>query len=273
MGAMACVAHEIAASPREPGDRLAPGYILLGHLHRGELLDIDDVWSEERGCRCVTKTLRPEARHDAQARRHLLREGRRLRRLTHPHIVRAYATLTEPLPAVVLETLPGETLGRLVERTGPLSGEALGYLGLQLIAALTYLHRQGLLHLDLTPANVVANQGLAKIIDLSLARRPGPGQRDLGTPGFRAPELVSGGMLGPATDVYGIGAVLAFAADGQAREDDGAAALATIHASLPSRVAAAIAACLAPVPECRPDLSDLAIAFGELVASTRRTSA
>lgn len=273
MGVMTSILHESASPPREPGDRLAPGYVLLGHLHRGELLDVYDLWSEERDCRCVAKVLRPEARHDTQARRHLLREGRRLRRLTHPHIVRAYATILEPLPILVLETLPGETLERLVERAGPLDDVSLGYLGLQLASALTYLHRYGLLHLDLTPANVVASQGMAKIIDLSLARRPGQGRRDLGTPGYRAPELVSGGMLGPATDVYGLGAVLVFAADGQAREDDGAAALATIHAALPSRVTAAIAACLAPDPERRPDLSDLTVALSELVACSGRTSA
>ncbi|CAN5484974.1 hypothetical protein BH23ACT7_BH23ACT7_22050 [soil metagenome] len=66
---------------------LAPGYEVLRHLSRGKALDVYDAWSDERGCRVILKTPRPD-RTDARGRRRLLREGELLRTLTHPNIVR-----------------------------------------------------------------------------------------------------------------------------------------------------------------------------------------
>lgn len=257
-------------APREPGEILAPGFVVLAHLHRGELLDIYDLWSEERSCRCVGKTLRPDARQSGAARRGLLREGRLLLRLTHPHIVRAYSLLTDPEPVAVLETLPGETLERFVERGGPLAAAQVAQLGLHCCSALAYLHRQPILHLDLTPANIVASQGLAKILDLSLARRPGPSRGGHGTPGFRAPEQERGGMLSAAADVFGLGAVLAFAVWGEppldsARGQQSASERVAADAAAPAPLRALIAACLDPEPARRPSLAAAAAVLAELI--------
>ena len=77
-----------------------------------------------------------------------------------------------------METLTGETLGHLIEeRDAELSVEELAHLGLHLGSAVRYLHRHGVLHLDLKPSNVIAECGRAKLIDLSVARPPGPAQR------------------------------------------------------------------------------------------------
>src|SRR5262245_33477547 len=72
------------------GDRLTPGYMVVAHLHRGDALDVYEVWSAERECRCVAKVLRPDRLEHPGDRQRVLREGRLLQRLTHPHIVRAY---------------------------------------------------------------------------------------------------------------------------------------------------------------------------------------
>ena len=202
--------------PLGAGECLAPGYRVVAHLRRGEDLDAYDLWSEERACRCVGKALRPDRLDKASARRRLLREGRLLLRLTHPHIVRAYETLPQPTPVVILETLAGETLSHLIERLRRrLPTADLAHLGLHLCSATQYLHRHGVLHLDLKPSNIIANHGIAKVLDLSIARPPGRTRGGIGTAGYMAPEQARGGVLGPPTDVWGIGAVLYVAATGK----------------------------------------------------------
>ena len=210
------------SAPLARATEIADGYEVLGLLSRGRRLDVYDAWSRERSTRCVVKVLRPERRGDAAAREKLLREGRLLERLAHPHIVRGYETIDGPEPIVVMETLAGRTLGRLIEDEAPLAAEEVAHLGLQLGAAVAYLHRHGSLHLDVKPDNVVAEAGRAKLIDLSLARPPGAAPAGIGTWCYLAPEQARGGELGPAADVWGIGVTLFEAASGLPAFDDAA---------------------------------------------------
>jgi len=96
---------------------LAPGYRALRLLHRNGGTLVYDAWSAERSCRCVVKVTDPR-RADARDRRALAAEGRLLLSLTHPHIVRAYELRLRPAPALVLETLPGETLRHAIRARG-----------------------------------------------------------------------------------------------------------------------------------------------------------
>jgi serine/threonine protein kinase len=194
---------------------LAPGYTIIEHLHRGSALDVYDVWSEKRQCRCVAKLLRPDRGAEHAARRRLLREGRLLVRMSHPHLVRAYEVLVVPQPVVILETLTGATLAYLLERNP--RGLGLGdvvVLGLQLCSAVHYLHGFGILHLDIKPSNIVCERGTAKLLDLDIACRVGRARR-WGTRQYMAPEQAGGGMLCAATDVWGIGVSLFEAATGR----------------------------------------------------------
>ncbi|MEV0304874.1 ABC transporter transmembrane domain-containing protein [Streptomyces prasinus] len=94
------------------------------------------------------------------------------------------------------------------------AGETLALLGVQLCSALHYLHGQGLLRLDLKPSNVVVDRGHAKVLDLSIARPPGPAPAGVGTFRYLAPEQARGGPLSAAADVWGIGITLYEAAVG-----------------------------------------------------------
>jgi serine/threonine protein kinase len=190
------------------GLEVAPGYRILDHLARGNRLDVYDGWSEERGTRVVLKMLRPDREHEAPPRRELLREGRLLEALSHPHIVRAYETRDGERPVVILETLGGETLDHLLEEGGPLSPVEAAHLGLQLGSAIRYLHRHRILHLDLKPSNLIAEAGRLKLIDLSVAAPPGEVLPGTGTWGYMSPEQARGGAVGGAADVWGLGAVL-----------------------------------------------------------------
>lgn len=195
--------------PLAPGAEPAPGYRVLAGLARTGWLDVYDAWSEERHCRCVLKTVRGDRRGERRLVERLLREGRWLREFTHPHLVRAYDVRTEPEPLVVLETLTGETLSHLLRRLRRRPSAAdVALLGAQLCSAVHYLHGRGLLHLDLKPSNVVVDRGLAKVLDLSVARPAGPAPAGLGTCCYLAPEQARGGMLTAAADVWGIGVTL-----------------------------------------------------------------
>ena len=211
-----------SADPLTRGHEPAPGYEVISHLSRGRRLDVYDAWSHERSTRCVLKTVRPERLNDAEARAKLVREGRLLQRLSHPHIVRGYETITTPEPIVVMETLGGETLGHMIEAQAPLAANEVAHLGLHLASAIAYLHRHGHLHLDVKPDNVVAEASRAKLIDLSLARPPGEAAPGIGTWCYLAPEQARGGALGAPADVWGIGVTLFEAASGKpAFDDDG----------------------------------------------------
>ena len=257
------------------GQFLAPGYTVIEHLSRTRRLDTFEVWSDERACSCVAKALRPDRVDDERARAALRREGRLLSELAHPHIVRGYELL-EDSPIAVMETLAGETLGHLLDR-GALDTDEVAWLGLQLASALRYLHRHGLLHLDVKPSNVIASAGRAVLIDLSLAREPGRYRAGLGTWCYLSPEQARGEQLSSAADVWGLGALLYEAATGEpAFEDDATLASSEdtwqtgeqLDAGFPqleSRAPRAegplgplIDACLEPDPHGRPTLPELA---------------
>jgi serine/threonine protein kinase len=196
-------------APLPPGSRPAPGYQILAHLARTGWADVHDAWSEERDCRCVIKVVRPDRRGERWPAERLLREGRWLCEFTHPHLVRGYETFESPEPLVVLETLTGETLSHLVLRLRRRPAAAdVALLGVQLCSTVHYLHRRGVLHLDLNPSNVVVDRGHAKVLDLSAARPPGPAPAGVGTCCYLSPEQARGGPLTAAADVWGIGITL-----------------------------------------------------------------
>ena len=264
------VVDEYDVSPRwSAGELIAPGYEVIAHLHQSDDLDVYDVLSEERNCRCIAKVLRQDRLDYRRARRRLLYEGRLLQRFTHPHIVRAYETLTRPDPVLILETLTGATLEHLLdERRQRLALVDVVFLGLHLCSAMHYLHRHGILHLDLKPSNIVSDRGMAKVLDLSIARSPGRGSRGLGTPQYMSPEQARGDFLSEATDVWGIGVVLFEAATGRRAFDssDTEAEYEQLERRaepvrslrrVPAAFATAVDSCLDPDPARRPTVDEL----------------
>jgi eukaryotic-like serine/threonine-protein kinase len=264
-----------ALAPPVEGEAPLPGYRVLAHLRRGNDVDVYEVWSDERACRCVAKVLRPDRRGDARPRRRLMREGRLLRRLAHLHLARAYAVHPDP-PTLVLEVLTGQTLEHRIRETGRLPLAEVACLGLQLSSVLHYLHQQPWLHLDLKPSNVVCECGLAKVLDLSIARRPGRAPGGVGTRPYMAPEQARGGCLSFATDVWGLGAVLFEATSGRPPfpvRCDGprypqlvarAEPLSHCRRGLPPQFTALVDAALDPLPEGRPPLAEIMAVLASL---------
>ncbi|RYB90008.1 serine/threonine protein kinase [Nocardioides oleivorans] len=266
--------------PDEPpvlaaGEEIATGYTVIGHLSRGSAVDVYEVWSEERLCSCVAKTIRPDRVDVARVRYRLLQEGWLLKVLAHPHLPRAFETVEGASPVVILETDVGPTLAELVsERRRPV--EDLGHLGSQLASAVGYLHGQGYLHLDIHPGNVMVHGTRVTLVDLSIARPPGRVHRGLGTPAYLAPEQARGAMVTAATDVWGLGATLYEVATGVApfapldeservALDAGtflqlqrpAPQVSRLRTHVPAPFADLVTACLAPDPADRPVVRDV----------------
>jgi serine/threonine protein kinase len=255
----------IDRQPLAEGSLIASGLTVLEHLSRNQVMDVYDVWDEARYCQCVAKVLHPDLEDSPRECERLRREGELLQRFTHPHLVRAYEVREAPVALVLLETLSGETLSHLIghrSRRTPVAEVAI--LGLQLGSATRYLHSEGWLHLDLKPSNVIIDGGFVKVIDLSLARPPGPVPAGVGTRPYLAPEQAGGGQAGPAADVWGLGATLFETLSGERPFESTEAVrypqltrrAPSVRAArrLPAELGALVDACLEPEPSERPAL-------------------
>ena len=152
----------------------------------------------------------------------------------------------------------------------------IAHLGLHVCSAAQYLHLNGILHLDLKPSNIVSECQRAKILDLSIARPPGRSAKDAGTRNYMAPEQARGDHLGPAADVWGIGAVLFEAATGELPFDahdeedryeqlERRAEPVRSYRRVPAAFNALVGSCLEPDPALRPTVGELADALNKLV--------
>jgi serine/threonine protein kinase len=264
--------------PLETGELIVPGYEVIAHLHRSNGFDVYDAWSEERACRCIAKTPKPGLLEAEEIVRGLFREGRLLKKLTHPHIVRAYESIRKPHPTLILETLTGATLAYLIDASSPhLALTDIAHLGQQLCSAVYYLHRHNILHLDLKPSNIISERQMAKIVDLSIARPPGRPKGAVGTRSYTSPEQVRGDYLSPATDVWGIGAVLFEAATNElpfnAHDDnencyeqlERRAEPVRSYRRVPDTFNALVNGCLEPEPTRRPTVGELIDTLSTLV--------
>ncbi len=207
--------------PLEPGDARAPGRTVLKPLGGGSAYEVFLVWDERLLAVAVAKVLRPGRADDPDELRDLAREAGALERLAHPVLVRGFdAVLEGQYPHVLIEHLEGPTLRRLVKRGGPLPPDQLLPLILHVAAPLHYMASEGMVHLDVKPANIVMGVP-PRLIDLSVARPFERARRiegAIGTDPYMAPEQCGPperrGAIGGTTDVWGLGATLYHAVAG-----------------------------------------------------------
>jgi len=142
----------------------------------------------------------------------LLREPRLLASLNHPNIVTVLtAEKQENVFFIVMEFVPGETLETIIAREGPLDvTRALDYT-CQISNAVDHAHRQGVLHRDLRPSNVlVAESGMVKVADFGTSRFleiAAHGTTIIGSPPYMAPEQFQGKAMF-ASDIYSLGVTM-----------------------------------------------------------------
>ncbi|GHH07341.1 serine/threonine-protein kinase [Streptomyces lanatus] len=266
--------------PRRVGD-----HRLLGRLGSGGMGTV--YLGRSRGGREVAvKVVRARAGRDDRYRARFRREVAAARTVTGAFTAALLDADPEAeAPWLAMEYLPGLSLREAVEAYGGLPSDALRLLAGALAEALADIHRAGLAHRDLKPGNIMLTARGPRVIDFGISRPADalaltvPGTV-LGTPGFMSPEQASGGLAGPAGDIFGLGAVLAYAATGREpfSAPDRAAVLERVRqgrtelGGIPDRrLRSLIASCLRPEPESRPSAAALLDRLGEPTASVQGT--
>ena len=168
--------------------------------------------------------------------------------------------------------VPGPSLAEVIAQAGPLPEPAVWRLAGGLIEALQAVHAGGLVHRDLKPANVLLAADGPRLIDFGISRALEGAAMSVpslivGTPAFMSPEQAAGLQVGPASDVFSLGSVIAFAASGAAPFGAGPStpivvAYRVVHAQpdlshVPVPLTNLVAACLAKNPADRPQLAQL----------------
>lgn len=194
------------------GDRLGD-MTIIGHLARGRVTELYQVWSNEHWCALTGKVVAPALSPHDETPMSFKREAKVLRKLRHPNIVHFYGSGTAAGRAyLLLEYFAGPSLFDVLQSLPrrrlhvPDAVRALMHVG----AAVHYLHRQGYLYRDLKPGNVLLREGIPILVDFDVVRKIDgrrPADR-LGTAPYMAPEQVLREPLTPAADVYGLGALL-----------------------------------------------------------------
>jgi ABC-type branched-subunit amino acid transport system substrate-binding protein len=202
-----------------------PGYEILGELGRGGMGVVYKARQIALDRIVALKTIPVAALAGPSALARFDLEARAVARLRHPHIVQIYHAGTHAgSPYFALEYLEGESLSRRLDGK-PLDVNQAVRVAEIVARATHYAHTRGVVHRDLKPSNMLlgrAERGpdleTIKITDFGLARILGDGLSGrltrpgttLGTPSYMAPEQAQGNVaaIGPATDVYGLGAVL-----------------------------------------------------------------
>ncbi|WP_416874886.1 protein kinase domain-containing protein [Kitasatospora sp. SC0581] len=248
--------------PRQVG-----GYRLLRRLGAGGMGRV--YLGRTAGGRTVAvKVVRSELADDAEFRARFRQEVAAARRVGGAWTAPVLDADTEGgQPWVATGYVAGPALGEAVRTYGPLPEPAVRSLGVGLTGALAHVHGLGLVHRDVKPSNVLLTLDGPRLIDFGIARAldaAGGLTRSgyvVGSPGFMSPEQANGQAVGPAGDVFSLGAVLAFAGTGVHPFGEGVSAAVLLYrvlheepdvAGLPEPLRGTVLACLAKDPAARP---------------------
>ncbi|MFD0904951.1 serine/threonine-protein kinase [Actinomadura sediminis] len=207
-----------ALGPEDPRD--VGAYRLIARLGAGGMGRVF-LGRSARGRMVAVKLVHPELARDPEFRRRFRHEVAAARKVGGEWTAAVLDADTESgAPWVATAYVPGPSLREVVDAHGPLPEASVRALADGLARALRAVHGHDLIHRDVKPTNVLVTIDGPRLIDFGIARS---GDGDVatrtgvlvGSPGFMSPEQVRGTPLTPASDVFSLGAVLAFAATGR----------------------------------------------------------
>ncbi|WP_435974589.1 bifunctional serine/threonine-protein kinase/ABC transporter substrate-binding protein [Streptomyces sp. Qhu_M48] len=254
------------------------GYRLLGRLGAGGM-GVVFLARSGGGTLAAVKLIRAEHAADPGFRERFRREARAAERITGRWVVRVLGSDPEARePWLATEYVPGPSLAEAIALHGALPEPTVRALGARLASALDDMHRAGLVHRDVKPGNVLLALDGPRLIDFGIARSAGATALTatdamIGTPGFLAPEqarAAGAGEVGPASDVFSLGCVLAYALTGERPFGTGGVAAVvyrTVHeepdlTGVPDALLPLVTACLAKNPADRPPAAEAGAALG-----------
>ena len=187
------------------------------------------------------------------------------------------ADVDGPVPWLAAAYVAGPSLADAISEHGPLPPESVLSLAAGLAEGLGAIHAAGLVHRDLKPSNVLLADDGPRVIDFGISRAAEASALTrtglvVGSPGFMSPEQAEGGEVGPASDVFSLGAVLVFAATGMPPFGTGSTAALVyrvVHSpprldDVPAQVRSIAERCLAKDPGQRPTPAELLAEVGDV---------
>jgi serine/threonine protein kinase len=205
------------------GDTILGRYQVVRLIEKGGMGAVYEVTHKNLGRRFAAKMLSPELSRNEDALTRFRREADAIARLRHPNIVDVvdWDLLDDGSPVLVMEYLRGGTLADTIQRGGPMAWEVFADVADRCLSAIQVAHAAGIVHRDLKPANIFlavddAGQVHPKVLDFGVSKvadantMVGTNPTILGTPSYMSPEQAEGrgAEIGPATDVWAMGAVL-----------------------------------------------------------------
>jgi Protein kinase domain len=255
----------------QPGDPVQVGpYRLTGVLGTGGMGRVFLGWSSG-GRPVAVKVIRPELAADPEFRARFRREVAAARTISGLYTALLLDTDTDSrVPWLATAYVDGPSLAEAVTTYGPLPVESVRALAAGLAEALAAVHALGLVHRDLKPSNVLLASDGPRVIDFGISRAAdtttltNTGQ-SIGSPGYLSPEQAVGTEIGPPSDIFSLGAVLAFAASGNGPFGGGsppALIYRVVHQppaleGVPAELRPLIERCLAKDPAQRPTAAGL----------------
>lgn len=217
----------MSAALREPGERVGVYTVVetLGRGGSGAVYKVEDDGGNVRALKLV------DALSDELAAERLGREVAALLALRHDAVPRVFdAEFSEEEAFVVFEYIPGVSLYHHVQDHGPLQGKELAGMAERIASALQAVHDAGVIHRDVTPANVMMGPDGAYLIDFGLAHEHKDSRLTReglvsGTAGYVAPEVINGAEPGVEADRWAWAATVAYAMTGEAPFGTGSAAI------------------------------------------------
>ncbi|MEU3660827.1 serine/threonine-protein kinase [Streptomyces sp. NPDC032940] len=236
--------------------------------------------SDKKGQRVALKVIRPDLAEDQEFRSRFAREVSAARRIRGGCTARLVAAdLDADRPWFATQYVPGPSLHDKVVDEGPLGAADVAAVGAALSEGLVAVHEAGVVHRDLKPSNILLSPKGPRIIDFGIAWATGASTLThvgtaVGSPGFLAPEQVRGAAVTPATDVFSLGATLAYASMGDSPFGHGSSEVMlyrVVHEEaqlqgVPDALAPLVRACLAKDPEERPSTLQLSLRLKEIAA-------
>jgi serine/threonine protein kinase len=236
--------------------------------------------SDKKGQRVALKVIRPDLAEDQEFRSRFAREVSAARRIRGGCTARLVAAdLDADRPWFATQYVPGPSLHDKVAAEGPLCAADVAAVGAALSEGLVAVHEAGVVHRDLKPSNILLSPKGPRIIDFGIAWATGASTLThvgtaVGSPGFLAPEQVRGAAVTPATDVFSLGATLAYSSMGDSPFGHGSSEVMlyrVVHEEpqlhgVPDALAPLVRACLAKDPEERPSTLQLSLRLKEIAA-------